>query len=81
MDELKQLLLQVPDSYDGFVIGVQITARDYPDRLDDVVNYLKEHRDMGTSDILKWIWEDVEGIDLNAPTKLELVDDDEIEDE
>lgn len=77
MNELEQLLLQVPDSYDDFVIGVQVIARNFTDRFDDIVNFLKEHRDMGTSDILKWIFTEIEGVDLDNPPELILVDDDE----
>ncbi len=79
MDELKQLALKVPDSYDGFVVDILAVARDYPDRFDDIVNYLKEHIDMNTSDILEWVFTEIEGIDLDNPPELILVDDDEDE--
>lgn len=77
MEELKQLALEVPDSYYDFVVDVLAVARDYPDRFDDIVSYFKEHRGMNTSDILEWIFTEIEGIDLNNPPELILVDDDE----
>lgn len=77
MDELKQLLLQVSDSYSDFVHGVMAEARDYPDRRDDIIRFIKEHPEATTSDILKWTSEEIEGIDLNNPPPLILTDDDE----
>lgn len=79
MEELKQLASEVPDSYYDFVVDILAVARDYPNRFDDIVNYLKEHKDMETSDILEWIFTEIEGIDLNNPPELILVDDDEDE--
>ena len=77
MDELKQLLLQVSDSYSDFVYGVMAEARDYPDRCNDIISFIREHPKATTSDILKWTAEEIEGIDLNNPPKLILTDDDE----
>ena len=81
MEELRQLLLQVSDSYTDFVYGVMAVARDFPERLNDIIDYLKEHSDTNTSDFLGWLWTEVEGIDLDNPVLLEIVDDDEYEDE
>lgn len=79
MDELKRLSLEVYDSYFDFVHAMEHYGKTYPNRLDEIVNYLKEHKDMGTSDILGWISEEIEGIDLNNPPELILVDDEDDE--
>lgn len=75
MDELKQLLLQVSDSYSDFVYGVMAEARDYLSRRDDIIQFIKEHPEATTSDILKWTAEEIQGIDLDNPPKLILTDD------
>ncbi len=77
MDELKQLLLQVSDSYSDFVHGVLLHARDNPGRLDDIIQHIKDNPEETTSDILGWIWTEIEGIDLDNPPPLILTDDDE----
>ena len=77
MDELKQLLLQVSDSYSDFVHGVMLDARDYPDRLNDIIQFIKDNSEATSSDILEWIWINIYGIDPDNPPKLILTDDDE----
>lgn len=79
MDELEQLLLQVSDSYYGFVRGILGSARDYPERLKDIIQFIKDNPQATTSDIGKWVITNVEGIDLDNPPELILVDDDEDE--
>lgn len=77
MDKLELLLYGVSDSYSDFVSRVKICARDNPNRLDDIIQYIKGNPEATTSDILKWIWTEIDGIDLNNPPKLILTDDDE----
>ena len=77
MDELEQLLLQVSDSYYGFVRGIMGNARDYPKRLNDIIQFIKDNPQATTSDIGKWVMQNVRGIDLDNPPELILVDDDE----
>lgn len=77
MDKLELLLSGVSDSYSDFVSRVKICARDNPDRLDDIIQYIKDNPEATTSDILKWIWTEIDGIDLNNPPKLILTDDEE----
>ncbi len=77
MEELKQLALEVPDSYFDFVHAVEQYGKKHPDRLDEIVNYLKKNKDRGTSGILSWLFTEIDGIDLDNPPELILVDDDE----
>lgn len=77
MDELKQLLLQVSDSYSDFVHGVMLDARDYPDRLDDIIQFIKDNPDATSSDIGLWTMTEIDGIDPDNPPKLILTDDEE----
>lgn len=79
MEELKQLLLRVSDCYSDFVCGVMAEARDYPEHLDDLIKFIKENPQATTSDIGMWTMTNLEGIDLNNPPELILVDDDEDE--
>lgn len=77
MEELKQLSLEVYDSYSDFVHAMEHYGKTYPDRLNDIINYMKENKEMGTSDILGWVFTEIDGIDLDNPPKLEIIDDDE----
>ena len=77
MDKLELLLYGVSDSYSDFVSRVKICARDNPNRLDDIIQYIKGNPEATTSDILKWIWTEIDGIDLNNPPKLILTDEEE----
>lgn len=38
---------------------------------------MKKNKEMGTSDILGWVFTEIDGIDLDNPPKLEIIDDDE----
>lgn len=80
MEELNQLLLDVPDSYFDFVIGMMAYARNNSDRLDEIVEYLKSHKDVTTSDFLEWIETDIEGLDPDNLPNI-VVDDDEAEED
>lgn len=77
MEELRQLLLQVSDSYSDFVRGVMLDARDNPDRLDDIIQFIKDNPEATTSDIIGWTMVEIDGIDPDNPPPLILTDDDE----
>lgn len=77
MEELRQLLLKVSDSYSDFVRGVMLDARNNPDRVSDIIQHIENNPEATTSDILEWIWREIDGIDLDNPPRLILTDDDE----
>lgn len=77
MEELKQLLWQVSDSYSDFVYGIMGIARDYPKRLDDIKQFIKDNPEASSSDIGMWTMEEIRGIDPDNPPPLILTDDDE----
>ena len=77
MEELRQLLLQVSDSYSDFVHGVMLDARDNPDRLDDIIQFIKDNPEATTSDIIGWTMVEIDGIDPDNPPPLILTDDEE----
>ena len=77
MEKLELLLSQISDSYSAVVSRVKICARDNPDRLNDIIQHIKDNLEATTSDILKWIWTEIDGIDLDNPPPLILTDDDE----
>lgn len=76
MEELKQLLLKVSDSYTDFVIGVKADVRDNPDRLNDIIQFIKDNPEATTSDIIGWTMVEIDGIDPDNPPSLILTDDD-----
>lgn len=53
MDELENLLIQVPDVYDDFVLGMKLYAKKYGTR-EAVVDFLKNNPNASTSDVLKF---------------------------
>lgn len=75
MEKLEMLLSGISDSYSDFVSRVKICARDNPDRVSDIISYIETHPEALTSDILEWIWVEIDGIDLDNPPKLILTDD------
>lgn len=77
MEELRQLLLKVSDSYSDFVRGVMLDARNNPDKIDELVKYIKDNPEADSSDIVKWTMEEIDGIDPDNPPRLILTDDDE----
>ena len=77
MEELNQLLTQVSDSYSDFVYGIMGIARDYPKRLDDIKQFIKDNPEASTSDIGMWTMKEIRGIDPDNPPPLILTDDDE----
>ncbi len=79
MDELERLLRSVPDCYEDFVIGVLAEARHYSDKKDDLAAYIKDNPNATSSDIGMWTTINMQGIDLDNPPELVLVDDDDEE--
>lgn len=79
MEELKQLLLQVSDCYSDFVYGVMAEARDYPERLDELIQFIKDNPEATTSDIGEWTMINFEHIDPDNLPPLILTDDDDEE--
>ena len=56
MDELTMLLKQVDRSYDDFVFAVRQDVNEYPELLQDVIDYIKEDPSRNSSDILGYLW-------------------------
>lgn len=80
MEELKQLLLEVSDSYFDFVIGVMAEARDCPEHLNDLIQFIKDNPQATSSDIGRWTMINLEGLDPDNPVSI-VVDDDELEED
>ena len=55
MNELKELLNSVEDTYDDFVMGVCHYARKNPERLENVLNFIKSNPEASSSDIVHFI--------------------------
>ncbi len=80
MEELKQLLLEVSDSYFDFVIGVMAEARDCPEHLNDLIQFIKDNPQATSSDIGRWTMINLEGLDPDNPVSI-VVDDDELDED
>lgn len=80
MEELKELLLNVSDSYFDFVCGIMAIARDYPERMNDIIQFLKENPQATTSEVGEWTMVNIRDIDPDNPPNI-VVDDDELEDD
>ena len=77
MEELKKLLENVSDTYSDFVHSIMLDARDYPEKIDEIKDFIKGNPSATTSDILEWSTTYIHGIDLDNPPELILTDDDE----
>ena len=55
MNELNQMLVQVSDSYYGFIIAATQYAQKSPRRTQAIINYIKNNPSSTTSDILYFI--------------------------
>lgn len=70
MDELKELLKNVKDSYYDFVMGMLGEAKNHPERADKIINHIKENPEADTSEIIGWVLETLDGIDLENPESI-----------
>ena len=75
MEGLEILLKGVSDSYSDFVVGVMAEARNSPEKLDELIAFIKNNPEVTTSDIGEWTAVNIQGIDLENPPELVLVDD------
>lgn len=55
MDELRKILENVSDSYDGFVMGMVTYALYSETRYERLVNYITEHPEATSSDIIYYV--------------------------
>ena len=62
MEELRQLLINVSDSYDDFVDGVVQVAKDY-DGVRELIDYINNNPDADSSDITEYLFSG--GVELN----------------
>ena len=57
LNEIKELLIQIHDSYYDFVEGVMMLARKSKHRQIDLLDYLKNHPDASSSDVLEYLYD------------------------
>nr|DAX60722.1 MAG TPA: hypothetical protein [Caudoviricetes sp.] len=55
MDELRELLRNVSDTYDDFVDGVCCIVKKHKECLDDVIQFIKGDPNRESSDILEYL--------------------------
>lgn len=55
MDELKELLTSVPDSYEDFVGAMLSYLKDDEENREKVIAYIKDNPDKKTDDILEYM--------------------------
>lgn len=76
MEDFKKLLENVKDSYYDFVMGMMCEEKNHPGRAEMIINYIKEHPDADTSEIIGWVQSYLDGIDIENPESI-VVDDKE----
>ncbi len=59
MEELKKLLIHVPDSYYDFVTGMMAEAKDSDNIREGLLDYLKSHPSASTSDVIYFVSKDL----------------------
>lgn len=55
MEELVNKLNAIPNSYFGFVAGIVTYAKRKPERLQKVLNFIENSRDLTPSDVVKFV--------------------------
>lgn len=53
--ELYEMLVDFPDSYDSFVDGTMSYARKKPERMIKIIDYIKNNKDLTSSDVVLFI--------------------------
>lgn len=71
MEELKEMLINVNDSYFDFVLGIMNYAGKKPERLSVVKKYLAEHKDATSSDIVEFVSSQPDFYEDNVPPIIE----------
>ena len=72
-DKAIELLENVPDKYDDFIIGMKAEIKNNYEIADAIIKFIEEDPARTTSDILGYLWE-IDGRELKP---LEIVDDEE----
>ena len=73
MEELKKMLENVSDSYDGFVLGVLNYCKGRTDRIEQMSTYVLDNPNIKSSDIVEKMisdpdfWEDEGTVHIMAP--------------
>lgn len=70
MDKLENLLKNVVDTYWDFVHYVMIIAKENPERVNEIIDFLESNPELPTSDVLEWVDKEIEGIDLDNPVSI-----------
>ena len=55
MDELIELLNQVPDTYEDFVAGVKCTVKDDEENMQKIIDFIKEDPARRSDDIIEYL--------------------------
>ena len=59
MNELKELLINVPDSYYDFVVSMLSEVRKSAYRREGLLDYLRKHEDATSSEVIRYLIEDL----------------------
>ncbi len=54
------MLESVSDSFPAFVHGVSAVCKSYPEVLDEIKKYIKDHKDADSSDITEKLYDMIE---------------------
>ena len=69
MTELMRLLVEIPDVYDDFIIGVTHYASRKDEHIKLLKEYIRSNKDVMTSDVVKFIALQPDFHDYSARTK------------
>ena len=69
MDELYERLNKIPDTYFAFVLGIVSYVKMKPSRLDVVLTFLRDNENAKSSDVVKFISEQLDFNEFNLGLK------------
>ena len=66
MEELREKLIAIPDSYEGFVLGILNYAEKKTSRLRAVLQFIGENEGVSSSDVVKFVMEQLDFHEFSA---------------
>ena len=67
MDELKELLINVSDSYYDFVVSILSFAKKKDGRADQLTKFMKTHPEAQTSEIIEYVSKEMDLMSEHIP--------------
>ncbi len=78
LEEVLSKLRAIPDSYEGFVQGIYTYVRKKPERLEKVMNYINNNKDVTSSDVVAYVMQQPDfhedGVYINYKPEKQLIE-------